>query len=73
MDTNIDINLKNDDCIILDLNPICHNCFHSIKIKNISTGKEYTQMFNGLQIAEYYQYKNINIPQHFLEYITSKN
>jgi hypothetical protein len=26
-------------------------------------------MFNGLEIAEYYQYKNINIPQHFLDLI----
>lgn len=73
MDTNIDINLKNDDNVIIEISPVCHNCFHSIKIKNISTGEEHTRMFNGLEIAKYYQYKNINIPQHFAEYIYSKN
>ena len=69
----MDIDLKNPDNIILDINPVCYNCFHKISFKNISTGNIHSHMFNGLQIAEYYQSKNINIPQHFLEYIHSKN
>lgn len=69
----MEINLKDNDYEILDISPVCYNCFHHITIKNISSGIINTHPFSGVQIAEYYKYKKINIPQHFVEYITSKN
>lgn len=69
----MNIDLKNNEYEIIDINPICYKCFHTVKIKTVSSGEINSQIVTGIQIAEYFKYKNINIPQHFVEYITSKN
>ena len=62
-----------DSYIINSIDAKCHNyyptCVHDVTISLINSNLKINIFMKGEEIADYYKYHKIIIPQHFCQYI----
>ena len=67
------------DFVIEYIDPNCNNgtlCCHKVIIKKDDLSDITSDNFiimNGIEIAEYFKYFKVDIPQHFVHYVNSFN